>query len=527
MRLVDVRHEQTAVFAAEATAKLTRRPGLRRADRRARASPTASAPSPPPTSTARRCSSSAAGPRRSAGAPAACRSSTTRRCSRRSPSGRPPCRRSATIAGAVDDALRARDRAAPRAGLPRRADGPALQPRRGRAARRHRSSERVEPGPRRPRQRSASCWPAPSARCWSSAPTCGPTAPRTPRAGWPRRPASRSSPTAWAAASCRPATRCSSPGPAAPPSAGPTWSSSSACRWTSGSASASSAARTAPRRRRSCTSPTPPASWPRHVELAGSAAGDLTAVLDGVLDGVDAGGPPGGVRRLDLDAAGRRARGRRQGPRPAGQRRRPDPPGAHLRRAGPPAGRRRRGDRRRRRLRVLRRQVRRARRRPAAGSTPAPTAAWAPASATRSAARLARPSGQVVLMLGDGAAGFSLMDVDTLVRHGLPVVMVMGNNGGWGLEKHPMRFLYGYDVAAELAPQTRYDEVVRALGGAGELVTRAGRDRPGAGPRVRRGRALPGQRRDRPGGRLPAQHQPGLRVAGRRVAGASRVRLRA
>lgn len=87
-------------------------------------------------------------------------------------------------------------------------------------------------------------------------------------------------------------------------------------------------------------------------------------------------------------------------------------------------------------------------------------------------ARLARPSGQVVLMLGDGAAGFSLMDVDTLVRHDLPVVMVMGNNGGWGLEKHPMRFLYGYDVAAELAPATRYDDVVRALGGAGELVTR-------------------------------------------------------
>jgi acetolactate synthase-1/2/3 large subunit len=87
-------------------------------------------------------------------------------------------------------------------------------------------------------------------------------------------------------------------------------------------------------------------------------------------------------------------------------------------------------------------------------------------------ARLARPSGQVVLMLGDGAAGFSLMDVDTLVRHRLPVVIVMGNNGGWGLEKHPMRFLYGYDVAAELTPQTRYDEVARALGGAGELVTR-------------------------------------------------------
>jgi acetolactate synthase-1/2/3 large subunit len=86
------------------------------------------------------------------------------------------------------------------------------------------------------------------------------------------------------------------------------------------------------------------------------------------------------------------------------------------------------------------------------------------------AARVARPSSQVVLLLGDGAAGFSLMDVDTLVRHDLPMVMVVGNNGGWGLEKHPMRAIYGYDVAAELRPETRYDEVVRALGGAGETV---------------------------------------------------------
>ncbi len=89
------------------------------------------------------------------------------------------------------------------------------------------------------------------------------------------------------------------------------------------------------------------------------------------------------------------------------------------------------------------------------------------------AARLARPSAQVVLLLGDGAAGFSLMDADTLVRHRLPVVIVCGNNAGWGLERHPMRALYGYDVAADLQPGCRYDEVVRALGGAGELVTAA------------------------------------------------------
>jgi acetolactate synthase I/II/III large subunit len=87
------------------------------------------------------------------------------------------------------------------------------------------------------------------------------------------------------------------------------------------------------------------------------------------------------------------------------------------------------------------------------------------------AARAARPRAQVVLLLGDGAAGFSLMDVDTLVRHRLPVVMICGNNGIWGLEKHPMQALYGYDVAADLQPGCRYDQVVSALGGAGELVT--------------------------------------------------------
>jgi len=86
-------------------------------------------------------------------------------------------------------------------------------------------------------------------------------------------------------------------------------------------------------------------------------------------------------------------------------------------------------------------------------------------------ARLARPSSQVVLLLGDGASGFSLMDVDTLVRHNLPVVMVMGNNAAWGLEKGPMQMIYGYDVAADLSPATRYDQVVTALGGAGEQVT--------------------------------------------------------
>jgi acetolactate synthase-1/2/3 large subunit len=88
------------------------------------------------------------------------------------------------------------------------------------------------------------------------------------------------------------------------------------------------------------------------------------------------------------------------------------------------------------------------------------------------AARVARPDAQVVALLGDGAAGFSLMDADSLVRHGLPVVMIVGNNGMWGLEKHPMRAVYGWDLACDLQPGCRYDDVVRALGGAGETVTR-------------------------------------------------------
>jgi acetolactate synthase-1/2/3 large subunit len=94
------------------------------------------------------------------------------------------------------------------------------------------------------------------------------------------------------------------------------------------------------------------------------------------------------------------------------------------------------------------------------------------------AAKLAHPQRQVILLLGDGAFGFSGMEFDTLVRHGVPVVGVMGNNGIWALEKHPMEFLYGYSVAAELRPETRYDQVVAALGGHGELVRAPSQLRP-------------------------------------------------
>jgi acetolactate synthase-1/2/3 large subunit len=86
------------------------------------------------------------------------------------------------------------------------------------------------------------------------------------------------------------------------------------------------------------------------------------------------------------------------------------------------------------------------------------------------AAALARPDRQTCMIMGDGAFGFAGMEFDTFVRHNLPVVAVMGNNGIWGLEKHPMEMLFGYAVVADLTPETRYDQVVEALGGHGEFV---------------------------------------------------------
>jgi thiamine pyrophosphate-dependent acetolactate synthase large subunit-like protein len=94
------------------------------------------------------------------------------------------------------------------------------------------------------------------------------------------------------------------------------------------------------------------------------------------------------------------------------------------------------------------------------------------------AAKIARPESQVCLLLGDGAFGFSGMEFDTMARHGLPVVAVVGNNGIWGLEKHPMEFVYGYSVAADLRPGTRYDQMVEALGGHGELVSKPAELKP-------------------------------------------------
>ena len=93
-------------------------------------------------------------------------------------------------------------------------------------------------------------------------------------------------------------------------------------------------------------------------------------------------------------------------------------------------------------------------------------------------AACANPGRQICLLLGDGAFGFSGLEFDTMVRHELPIVAVMGNNGIWALEKHPMEYLYGYSIAAELQPETPYEKVVEALGGHGELVREPDELRP-------------------------------------------------
>ena len=106
------------------------------------------------------------------------------------------------------------------------------------------------------------------------------------------------------------------------------------------------------------------------------------------------------------------------------------------------------------------------------------------------------------------------MELDTLARHGVAVVAVIGNNGIWALEKHPMEALYGYSVAADLRPETRYDQVVEALGCHGELVRHADELRPALERALATGGpALVNVLTD-PGGRVSAPVESGIAPAG-------------
>ncbi|MHB8584353.1 MAG: thiamine pyrophosphate-binding protein [Thermoplasmatota archaeon] len=88
------------------------------------------------------------------------------------------------------------------------------------------------------------------------------------------------------------------------------------------------------------------------------------------------------------------------------------------------------------------------------------------------AAKAAEPERKVLLIMGDGSFGLNGFEIDTLVRHNLPVVCVVGNDGAWTQIREPQVAMVGEDrsVATRLAWGTRYDKVAEALGGRGWLV---------------------------------------------------------
>jgi acetolactate synthase-1/2/3 large subunit len=89
------------------------------------------------------------------------------------------------------------------------------------------------------------------------------------------------------------------------------------------------------------------------------------------------------------------------------------------------------------------------------------------------ALQLAHPERKVIAITGDGALGFYLAEMDTLARYRLPVVVIVGNDGGWGLERELQSWATGGrpTVACELR-QSRYDLVMKAFGGDGETIER-------------------------------------------------------
>ncbi|MFB6263287.1 MAG: thiamine pyrophosphate-dependent enzyme [Bradymonadaceae bacterium] len=87
------------------------------------------------------------------------------------------------------------------------------------------------------------------------------------------------------------------------------------------------------------------------------------------------------------------------------------------------------------------------------------------------AAKLTHPDSDVVIMYGDGSFGFNGMEFDSMVRQGIDVVGIMGNDACWRQIKRGQVDMYGEEraVATDLA-ETRYDQVVEGLGGHGEHV---------------------------------------------------------
>jgi acetolactate synthase-1/2/3 large subunit len=87
------------------------------------------------------------------------------------------------------------------------------------------------------------------------------------------------------------------------------------------------------------------------------------------------------------------------------------------------------------------------------------------------AAQLAHPDKRVVIVYGDGSFGLNGFEFDTAVRFDLPIIGVIGNDGAWGQMMRPQGAMMGWDrLDGSLLNRTRYDKVVEALGGHGELV---------------------------------------------------------
>jgi acetolactate synthase-1/2/3 large subunit len=85
------------------------------------------------------------------------------------------------------------------------------------------------------------------------------------------------------------------------------------------------------------------------------------------------------------------------------------------------------------------------------------------------AASLLRPRGDTWLLWGDGACGYGLAEFDTFVRHGVPVIAVVGNDAGWTqIAREQVKLLHD-DVGTTLA-RSDYHRVVEGFGAAGFLV---------------------------------------------------------
>jgi acetolactate synthase-1/2/3 large subunit len=89
------------------------------------------------------------------------------------------------------------------------------------------------------------------------------------------------------------------------------------------------------------------------------------------------------------------------------------------------------------------------------------------------AAQLARPDKRVLIIYGDGAFGLNGFEYDTAVRFDLPIVGIVGVDGAWGQMVRPQAQFYGADrIVATKLNYTRYDKIVEAMGGHGEYCER-------------------------------------------------------